>query len=144
MALRHGDYETLFKFNTKEDIEKWIASSDSGWDIGKSHAKFQLSSQNTGVFQGYLSNDYHKPEKTKSIYTGYANITSKVQFKPFQRKKRFQLEGYTHFIIKLRGDGRTYMFVLATPHYYSLTYTYMHVFPLYTHGGPYWQTGTYE
>ena len=33
--LRHGDFNYLFRFNTKEDLEKWIVSTDSGYEVGK-------------------------------------------------------------------------------------------------------------
>jgi hypothetical protein len=43
----------------------------------------------------------------KAIYTGYANIQSKTQLKSFYRIKNLDLNDWTHFLIKLRGDGRT-------------------------------------
>ena len=67
-------------------------------------------------------------------------MTSKTNFKAFQRVKNFNLEGFTHFMLKVRGDGRSYMFVLGTPQYFTVTWTYVYSYPLYTHGGPYWQT----
>ncbi len=137
--MKHRDFEYLFRFNTKDDIEHWRSSSDSGYKIGKSKAYFNLTQQNTGLFHGYLSNEFDKPEKMRAIYTGYVNIQSKNLYKSFYRTKRFNLTDYTHFVIKLRGDGRNYMLTLNTPFHFTLTHTYMHMYPIYTRGGPYWQ-----
>lgn len=141
IALKHGDLDYLFRFNNTQDLNKWIVSTDSSYEIGKSKAQFQLTEQSTGLFKGYISNEYDKPEKMKAIYTGYANITSVNQYKSFGRSKRFNLQGFSHFLLKVRGDGRAYALILATPEYYTITNTYMYMYPLYTHGGPYWQYG---
>ena len=78
----------------------------------------------------------------KAIYTGYANITSKDIYKSFRRRGALNISGgFNHFMLKVRGDGRSYMFVLSTPSYFDVTWTYKYCYPLYTHGGPYWQTG---
>lgn len=138
-VLDHGDFEYLFKFSSKEDIEKWGISTDKGYEIGKSTAEFKLTQQNTGLFTGYLSNEFDKPEKMKAVYTGYANIHSLTHYKSFGRVERLNLTDCTHFLIRLRGDGRSYMMILHTPDIFTLTYTYMHATPLYTRGGPYWQ-----
>lgn len=116
-----------------------MVSTDSGYKIGKTKASLQLTQQNTGLFSGYLSNEYDKPEKSKAIYTGYANMSSVPEFKSFKREKRINIDQFNCFMLKIRGDGRTYMFILHTPQHYTLTYTYMHMYPLYTRGGPYWQ-----
>lgn len=137
--LEHGEFDYVFKFNSKENLDDWLVSTDAGYQIGKTKAKLELTQQNTGLFSGYLSSDYDKPEKSKAIYTGYANMSSVTKLKSFKRETRFNLEQFNCFILKIRGDGRTYMIVLNTPQYYTLTYTYMHMFPLYTRGGPYWQ-----
>lgn len=73
------------------------------------------------------------------MYTGYANMTSHPQFKSFYRKKVFDLTDYTHFRLRVRGDGRNYMFILKNQHHFHETATYLVMHPIYTHGGPYWQ-----
>ena len=75
----------------------------------------------------------------KAIYTGFANMSSVTRFKSFKRETRIDLKQYTHFLVRARGDGRSYMLVLNTPDYHTLTFTYMHSYPLFTRGGPYWQ-----
>jgi NADH dehydrogenase [ubiquinone] 1 alpha subcomplex assembly factor 1 len=127
------------KFNTQEDIDNWHVSTDAGFKIGKTRAQLRLTPQNTGLFSGYLSNEYDKPEKMRAIYTGYANMQSLTQLRSFFRKKYFDFKEYNCFLLKIRGDGRTYMMVLNTPDYHTNTYNYLHMYPLHTRGGPYWQ-----
>jgi hypothetical protein len=67
LVIENGDFEFIFKFNTKEDIEKWTVNTDSGYEIGKSKGSFNLTQKNTGLFHGYLSNEFDKPEKTKAL-----------------------------------------------------------------------------
>ena len=105
-ALKHGDFEYLFRFNNTNDMDKWQTSSDAGYKIGKSSVNFSLSSNNTGLFSGVLSTEFDKPERMKAIYTGYANIQSKTMYRSFYRLKQFDFNNWTHFLIKLRGDGR--------------------------------------
>lgn len=99
-----------------------------------------LTPQNVGLFSGHLSNDFDKPEKMKAISTGYVNMSSHTRFKSFKRVERFHMyDDFTHFLLKIRGDGRNYMLVLNTPQHFTVTYTHTHMYPLYTRGGPYWQ-----
>jgi NADH dehydrogenase [ubiquinone] 1 alpha subcomplex assembly factor 1 len=106
---------------------------------GKTNAKVSLTNMNTGLFHGYLSTELDKPEKTRSAYAGYANIQSLTKYRSFKREEPFDLDQYTHFLIKVRGDGRSYMMLLSQMHTFDMTETYMFAYPLYTRGGPYWQ-----
>jgi len=137
--LSHGDLEYLFKFDSVENIQKWKLNSDAGYEIGNSEVTLDLTEQKTGLFKGFLRNDFDKPEKMKAMYTGYANMTSHPMTKSFYRKSYMDLTDYTHFRLKLRGDGRNYMFILKNDHHFNETATYLVMHPIYTHGGPYWQ-----
>jgi len=139
ILLEHGDLEYLFKFDDIEQIKKWQTNTDSGYEIGHSEANLDLSEQKTALFRGILRNDFDKPEKMKATYTGYANMTSIPTLRSFYRKKLLDLGDYTHFRLRVRGDGRNYMFILKNDHHYVETQTYLCMSPLYTHGGPYWQ-----
>jgi hypothetical protein len=81
-----------------------------------------------------LSNDFDKPQKTKAMYTGYANITSIPRYKAFYRQKLIDINQYTHFRIKLRGDGRNYMLILKNNQKFQEAQTYLFMHPIYTHG----------
>lgn len=137
--LAHGDLEYLFKFDESDKIDKWQVNTDAGYEIGNSEATFVLTEQKTGLFKGFLRNDFDKPEKMKAIYTGYANITSIPQNKALFRSKFIDLTDYTHFRLKIRGDGRNYMFILKNHSKFQETRTYLIMHPIYSHGGPYWQ-----
>lgn len=141
MILYHGDFEYVHKFNSLADIQKWQVSTDAGYKIGKTRAEFVLTAQNTGLFRGDLSDDFDQPERMQAMYTGYANIRSFTQYKAFRRVKRSEEhDDYNCFVMRLRGDGRTYAFNLSVPQFYNQTHTYLYSTPIYTHGGPYWQT----
>ena len=129
----------MFKFDTEESIRNWQVNSDAGYEIGNSKCEFQMTEQRTGLFKGTLSNEFDKPEKTKALYTGYANITCLPSYKSFYRKKFINLSQFTHFRLRIRGDGRSYMLVLKNDHTFRESATYLFMHPIYTHGGPYWQ-----
>ena len=137
--LEHGDLEYLFQFDSEAKIDAWKVSTDAGYEIGNTEASFSLTEQKTGLFKGFLRSDFDKPEKTKATYTGYANITSKPNYKAFYRKKLMDLTDYTHFRLKIRGDGRNYMLLIKNDSHFQETQTYLVMHPIYTHGGPYWQ-----
>ncbi|KAM3717187.1 putative complex I intermediate-associated protein 30 [Dirofilaria immitis] len=59
---------------------------------------------------------------------------------PFLKKRYFnRWSNYSHFLIKCRGDGRTYKISLNSPLLFDITWGDAHSYYLHTHGGPYWQ-----
>lgn len=66
-------------------------------------------------------------------------MSSLTKLRSFKRETRFDLKYFTNFLVRVRGDGRAYMMILRTPDFSTQSYTYMHSYPLYTRGGPYWQ-----
>ncbi len=59
--------------------------------------------------------------------------------KSFKRETVFDWTEYTHIVLRVRGDGRSYMLNLATAGYFDVNWHDMYHFPLYTRGGPHWQ-----
>lgn len=62
----------LFKFKTKEDIDRWFLEVDSS-SGGKSTAKFYLSPQGTGIFEGNISLE----TTGRMLKSGFAAIVTK-------------------------------------------------------------------
>ena len=129
----------MFKFNTKEDIENWQVNKDSGYELGHTKANFTLTKYNTGLFHGDLSTELNKAEKHNAMYSGYANVTSVMQYSTFGRELTYNWSGFNHFYLKVRGDGRTYNMILTTSAKYNESRNFVYFYPLYTRGGPYWQ-----
>lgn len=47
--------------------------------------------------------------------------------------------GYNMLVMRVRGDGRSYMLNIATKGSYDILWNDMYHYVLYTRGGPYWQ-----
>ena len=67
-----GDYEILWKFDTKKSVQDWITTVDSDHNEGFSRAQFEFGKNNTGIFHGYV--DVTLPKDGRTDYAGYANI----------------------------------------------------------------------
>jgi len=96
-----------------------------------------MSSIGTGIFSGILSTQLPKDGRIK--YAGYCNITTKPKQKSFKRVIYHDWTNYTHLVLRIRGDGRTYNLLISNRGFYDLTWNDMYYYPLYTRGGPYWQ-----
>jgi len=118
--------------------DNWIATSDSDHEEGYSVCSFVGSVAGHGLFVGNL--DTTVAQTGIIDYTGYCNIASIKPKKSFNRAHTFDWADYTHLVIRCRGDGRTYMLNLGQSGYYDLTWNNAYHYPLYTRGGPHWQT----
>jgi len=96
-----------------------------------------MSSTGTGIFSGILSTRLPKDGKIKNA--GYCNITTIPKEKSFKRTIYHDWTHYTHLVLRIRGDGRTYNLLISNRSFYDLTWNDMYYYPLYTRGGPYWQ-----
>jgi len=132
-----GCFQKEFIFRGHESLDRWVVSTDRDWGEGFTKAELTLSKNNMALFQGHLCTDLPKDGNVKRA--GYANLKSLDKKKSFGRDDRFQWANFTHFIARVRGDGRTYVISLHTPGWCDMLWNDTYHFFLFTRGGPYWQ-----
>ncbi|XP_022191985.1 complex I intermediate-associated protein 30, mitochondrial [Nilaparvata lugens] len=137
LTLYPGNVDKVFKFNDAKASESWIATADQDNKDGYSNCEFFIDENGKGVFQGFLN--LKIPSDGERTRAGYCNLKSVKKRKSFKRESIFEWGMYTHLVLRVRGDGRSYMINLHTPGYYDLFWNDMYQFVLYTRGGPYWQ-----
>jgi len=74
----HGDYEVVWKFDSKETINNWVVTTDQDNNEGNSTAEFVINPNRHGVFRGRLDTTVPKDGIIKR--TGYCNIRSPPNF----------------------------------------------------------------
>ncbi|KAL1140169.1 hypothetical protein AAG570_000101 [Ranatra chinensis] len=110
---------------------------DADNNEGFSSCKFIINGQNKGVFKGFLSTDIPKDGKTRRA--GYCSIRTKRARKSFKRESYLNWTPYTHLVLRVRGDGRSYLLNISTCGYFDQLWNDVYHYILYTRGGPYWQ-----
>lgn len=138
--MYHGDYRTLWQFDSEEVVKNWIVSTDNDMLEGFTNAEFVLGPNKTGIYRGYLDTQVPKDGVIKQ--TGYTSLYCPQKHKSFSRRVDYALDGFSHLVFKVRGDGRTYMVLLRKGGFnlqYDMFQNDMYSFPLFTRGGPYWQ-----
>jgi len=135
-----GEERLAFDFEDPAVLDDWICSCDSTWGEGYSTATLTESPNAKGkaLFSGVI--DTRPPNDGRIKWAGYAGIRSVHKLKSFGRVDKLNWDLFSHLILRVRGDGRTY---LVNLHYYEemdILWNDIHQFPLFTRGGPYWQT----
>lgn len=129
-------------FDTNEAIRRWKPVSDSDSLNGFSTSSFVKSPNGHGLFKGVL--DTRLPNDGLTMYSGFAAVVGpgKQPDSPLMGLGTYwNWTGYNCLEIKYRGDGRKYAIVINTASWDNdLQYYDAHSFPLYTRGGPYWET----
>lgn len=136
---------TLYKFedfDNDEFLQKWKARADSDSLNGYSHCSIVRSPAGHALFKGFLDN--RLPDDGITGKSGFVAMIG-----PGAPGRPLSLSFDTHWDwgqfnsieIRFRGDGRRYRIVCSTGTYMDDTKYYdAYVYPLYTTGGPYWQT----
>lgn len=133
-----GDVFPIWKFDTQDAIDAWRVATDFDFSEGFSNASFTRSPAGHGLFSGYLDSETLPKDRT-IMRTGWANISSPYVRRSFFREGHYEWDPFTHLVMKVRGDGRTYAISIRTPGTMDVTWFDVFSFGLYTHGGPYWQ-----
>ncbi|XP_013782041.1 complex I intermediate-associated protein 30, mitochondrial-like isoform X1 [Limulus polyphemus] len=131
------DSEIVWTFDTKEKLNQWVCTSDSDNKDGFSHCDLTLSKNKKGLFSGFL--DCRVPKDGQIKESGYCNIRCLRARKSFKRDSFFDWQMFTHLILRIRGDGRSYMLNLTTTGYFDVMWHDIYNYILFTRGGPYWQ-----
>lgn len=141
LNLEFNQVEIFEDFDSDESIKAWKPVADSDTSNGFSESYFVRSQAGHGLFKGVI--DTRIPDDGVTMHSGMAGIIGPAA----PRKSLTAVEShwnwtlYNAFDIKFRGDGRKYNVVLNTATYTSdIEFYDTHVYPLYTRGGPYWQT----
>ncbi|XP_053687559.1 complex I intermediate-associated protein 30, mitochondrial [Sabethes cyaneus] len=137
VVFRPGETDVVFNFESKADLDKWIVTTDKDHGEGYSEAKFELGPSGFGLFHGKLESRVPKDGRIKR--SGYANITRQRIRKSFKRDAFYEWEQYNTLVLKVRGDGRSYLINLASEGYFDILWNDIYHYVLYTRGGPHWQ-----
>ncbi|XP_064603137.1 LOW QUALITY PROTEIN: complex I intermediate-associated protein 30, mitochondrial-like [Liolophura sinensis] len=134
----HQDFEYFERFNSQEALDSWVVTSDQDLLEGKSSVNLSLSRHNHALFSGNICTEVPKDGIVNKA--GYCHLRSPKNMKSFQREEPYDWTRYTHLVLRVRGDGRPYLFTIGISTYYDVTWHDQYNFTLYTRGGPYWQT----
>lgn len=98
----------IFNFNNKSNISQWKVVDDVVMG-GRSDGSFTLNEAGNGIFSGDVSTENNG---------GFSSVRYNFS--------KSDLSNYTKFIIKLKGDKKSYQFRVKskTSDYYSYTYTF--------------------
>jgi len=136
-GILHGDKDPLWTFNSKEVLSKFDTVCDTDHHEGFSKCELVMSPTGKGLFQGFVNTTPPKDGRVK--YSGYCVMKSKDLGKSFRRISHMNWEYYSHLVMRVRGDGRTYVVNLSTAGFYDITWNDVYHYVLFTRGGPYWQ-----
>ncbi|EGT32969.1 hypothetical protein CAEBREN_01390 [Caenorhabditis brenneri] len=135
--VRHNEARVEYRFDTQEKLDLWKTGCDSDWKEGFSTCSLAPSDHGTAVFSGNISTKVLKDGRVERA--GWASIKLEDR-KAFNRKKFLsKWRNFSHLLLKIRGDGRSYKVMLHSPLSMDFTWGDSFSHPLHTHGGPYWQ-----
>lgn len=137
LVYRPGETDVVFNFKNESALDTWVVTTDADHREGKSSAKLELSSAGAGLFHGNVNSEHIKDGIVKR--TGYANIRTKRVRRSFKRESTYDWTQYNTLVMKVRGDGRSYLINLHTEGYFDLQWNDVYHYVLFTRGGPHWQ-----
>ncbi|TKR61231.1 hypothetical protein L596_028371 [Steinernema carpocapsae] len=136
-AVKHNEARVEYRFDSDEAMKLWHTGCDKDWNEGYSQMELLRTDKNTAIFKGAITGALIKDGKVERA--GWAAMKTEDR-KSLNRKKHMdRWASFSHFLIKCRGDGRSYKLMLYTPGGIDVTWGDSYAYPLHTHGGPYWQ-----
>lgn len=137
LVARPGETDILWCFNDTSVLDNFVTTSDSDHNEGFSTCSLDMSNACRARFHGYL--DLRVPKDGRIKRAGYCSMRSKALRKSFKRQATYDWHLYNTLVLKIRGDGRSYMLNISCEGYYDITWNDIYHYILYTRGGPYWQ-----
>ncbi|XP_049877481.1 complex I intermediate-associated protein 30, mitochondrial [Pectinophora gossypiella] len=137
LIARPGETDLLWLFNEPPVLDKFVTTCDSDHNQGYSKCFLEMSNAGRAHFHGYL--DTRVPKDGRIKKAGYCAIRSKRIRKAFKRESTYNWHLYNTLVLKVRGDGRSYLLNISCEGYYDITWNDIYHYVLYTRGGPYWQ-----
>ncbi|XP_013170863.1 PREDICTED: probable complex I intermediate-associated protein 30, mitochondrial [Papilio xuthus] len=137
LIARPGETDLLWCFNEPTVLDNFVTTCDSDHNEGFSTCHFDMSPAGRANFHGYL--DTRVPKDGRIKKAGYCAIRSKRVRKSFKRGSTYNWSLYNTLVLKVRGDGRSYLLNISCEGYYDITWNDIYHYVLYTRGGPYWQ-----
>ncbi|CAG9789216.1 unnamed protein product [Diatraea saccharalis] len=137
LVARPGEIDLLWCFNEPNVLDKFVTTSDSDHNQGYSTCSLEMSSAGRALFHGNL--DMRVPKDGRIKKAGYAAMRSQRIRKSFKREATYDWHLYNTLVLKVRGDGRSYLLNISCEGYYDITWNDIYHYVLYTRGGPYWQ-----
>ncbi|XP_045776671.1 complex I intermediate-associated protein 30, mitochondrial [Maniola jurtina] len=137
LIARPGETDLLWCFNEPSVLEQFVTTSDSDHNEGYSSCGLDMSPAGRALFHGYL--DTRVPKDGRIKRAGYCAMRSQRIRKAFKREATYNWNLYNTLVLKVRGDGRSYLLNISCEGYYDITWNDIYHYVLYTRGGPYWQ-----
>lgn len=153
-----GETDIVWEFNSAEALDQWVLTSDKDHNEGYSSCSLTMNNYSKGVFSGMYLLIYLFPLKKSVVLltilgelntrvpkdgnikrSGYCNMRSIRARKSFKRDSYLDWTMYNVLVMRVRGDGRSYMLNLATTGYFDVMWNDVYNYVLFTRGGPYWQ-----
>lgn len=134
---RPGETDVVWRLNSKEALSKFVTTCDSDHSEGFSTCSLDLTPHGKAIFSGELNTRVPKDGRVQR--SGYCNMRSQRARKSFKRDSYYDWTGYNMLVMKVRGDGRSYVLNLSATGYFDVMWNDVYHYILFTRGGPYWQ-----
>jgi len=137
LIYRPGETDVAWRFKAEDSLDKWRVTCDADQNEGYSHCSLIRNTCGIAVFSGHIN--LRTPKDGRVKRAGYCNIRSLRVRKSFKRDSYLDWTPYNTMVLKVRGDGRTYLLNILTRGTFDVTWHDTFHYQLYTRGGPYWQ-----